>query len=87
MRPLYYDFNHDPVVVNGTATNDLQIVHQYLFGELKLYTVQRNTHSIFPPGPRLLVAPVSEQGEKTKDVYLPELSDAQKAQRFTWIHW
>lgn len=39
MRPLYYDFNHDPVVVNGTATNDLQIVHQYLFGELKLYTV------------------------------------------------
>ncbi|KAK7682846.1 hypothetical protein QCA50_014231 [Cerrena zonata] len=69
MRPLYYDFSHDSMVVNATATNDPLIVHEYLFG------------------PRLLVAPVSVQGAKTRDVYLPVLSDAMKAQGFTWTHW
>lgn len=33
MRPLYYDFSlSDPIVAAGTAANEPQIVHQYMFG-------------------------------------------------------
>ncbi|KAF5392803.1 hypothetical protein D9757_000927 [Collybiopsis confluens] len=41
----------------------------------------------FMMGPRLLIAPVGELGAKTKEVYLPILSDEQKGQGFTWTHW
>ncbi|TFK31775.1 glycoside hydrolase family 31 protein [Crucibulum laeve] len=32
MRPLYFDFSSDPVIVHATRTNDPVIVHQFMFG-------------------------------------------------------
>ncbi|KAK7461907.1 hypothetical protein VKT23_008338 [Stygiomarasmius scandens] len=38
-------------------------------------------------GPRLLVAPVGEQGVTTKEVYLPNLPQRLVDQGFSWTHW
>ncbi|THV05612.1 glycoside hydrolase family 31 protein [Dendrothele bispora CBS 962.96] len=41
----------------------------------------------FMLGPRLLVAPVGEQGVTTKEVYLPVLPQNLVDQGFSWTHW
>ncbi|KAK7461906.1 hypothetical protein VKT23_008337 [Stygiomarasmius scandens] len=41
----------------------------------------------FMLGPRLLIAPVGEQGVTTKEVYLPILSQDVVDQGFSWTHW
>lgn len=32
MRPLYYDFSLDPLVVKATGANDPSVIHQFMFG-------------------------------------------------------
>ncbi|KAF9011728.1 glycoside hydrolase family 31 protein [Cyathus striatus] len=58
MRPLYYDFSSDSMVVKGTKDNDPSIIHQFMLGIA---------------GSRLLVAPVGTQGATMQEVYLPLL--------------
>ncbi|EJD07261.1 glycoside hydrolase family 31 protein [Fomitiporia mediterranea MF3/22] len=75
VRALYYDFSSDEMVMNGTASNNPAIVHQYMFVDK------------WDEGPRLLISPNGVQGATSKDVYLPRLTDDMIRQNFTWTHW
>jgi alpha-D-xyloside xylohydrolase len=71
VRGLFFDFSHDPNVVNGLAANSPSIVHQYMFGPRLL---------VAPNG-------VEGATKKEVYLPLLDSVDGGSVENWTWKHW